>query len=93
MALSQAQLTDVCMYGMGSDECKYLDGEHDPVTGDMKFICKKKSLERKAIDEEVQEHMDDCKKQGMNPRSQGVPMGDNCQGFLPMKDLLQGYDV
>jgi len=93
MPLSQAQITDVCMFGTDHHECRYLDGESDPQTGDMKFICKKQSLERKAIDEEVDEHLAESKKNGINPISQGVPLGDNCKGYLPMKDMVQGYDV
>ena len=93
MALTQNQITDVCLFGCGSEECRYLDGDVDKNTGDMVFICKKKSLERKMIDEEVLEFETECKNKNINPLSLNSPLGDNCQGYLPMKDLPQGYDV
>jgi hypothetical protein len=93
MALSQNHVTDICLFGCGNQECRYLDGEADQKTGNMTFICKKKSLERKMIDEEVAEQEADCKKNNINPLSIDAPMGDNCSGYLPMKTLLQGYDV
>lgn len=93
MALSQNQVTDICLFGCGNQECRYLDGDVDQKTGNMTFICKKKSLERKMIDEEVAEQVAEYKKNNINPLSTDDPMGDNCLGFLPMKNLLQGYDI
>jgi hypothetical protein len=34
-----------------------------------------------------------CNKRNIDPKNENVPMGDNCQGYLPLKCLEQGYDV
>jgi len=83
--LSKAHIKDVCLLHGGADECRYLDDS----TG--VYICKKKSLEKKDIDAEVDEHLANNKNNGNVYWS--PPLGDNCQGFLPLESLLQGYDV
>jgi len=85
--LSKNQVSKICMRGHGHLECRYLDDAgHE-------FACKKKSVERKIIDEEVAEFIAECKAKGQNPKQQDVPLADNCQGYLPLSSLLQGYDI
>lgn len=92
--LSQKQLKDVCLLGAGCDECRYIDGESDDDdTGKFRYVCKKQSIERKPIDEEIKEYTEECLKNNKDPKQAGYPLGDNCKGFLPLKDLLQGYDI
>lgn len=88
--LSQNQLQNVCLLGRSSNECRYLSS--DPMDW-TKFICKKKSPEKKVIDEEVALFLKECKDKGVKPESVGEPIGNNCDGFLPLQNLLQGYDV
>lgn len=90
--LSQKQLSDVCMLHGGAQECRYLDGEPD-ANGNYQYRCKKKSSERKAVDEEVTEFLQECSAKGQNPHIMGFPLGDNCTGYLPFSSLPQGYDV
>lgn len=86
--LTEKQLNDVCLLDQGADECRYLDSDDNGC-----FVCRKKSLERGPIDQEVTEYFDECKKDSKDPYQADHPLGDNCQGFLPLKDLPQGYDI
>lgn len=97
MALSQNQVQDVCCYNDGHKQCRYLDGEYmQNAAGDIEyiFVCRKKSPPDKlVIDEEADEFLDQCKKNGQDPTKQYVPLGDNCTGYHALKTKLQGYDV
>lgn len=88
--LSKDQLKDVCMYGSGCNQCRYLDNDR---TDTNKFVCKKKSPDATIIDEEIAEFISECKKTGDDPNDRGVALGDHCAGYLPLRDVLQGYDV
>ena len=97
MALTQAQVQDVCFINGGHKQCAYLDGEYvEDDNGDINyvFICKKKSPpDKKTIDEEVTDFLQKCKSKNQDPTKQGVALGDNCSGYLPLKTTPQGYDV
>jgi hypothetical protein len=93
MALSKKYVKDICLQGQGSDACRFLHDEPDPQSYKVKYICTKCSLDRKIIDEEVTEHMQECHQKGIDPFKESLPLGDNCKGYLPLMDLEQGYDV
>ena len=92
MALSKNQLQRVCLLHQGHKQCRYLDGDERDHT---KFYCKKKSTEKKIIDDEISSWMKDQKDQGLDPTQQGVALGNGggCKGFVVLKTRLQGYDV
>ena len=88
--LSDKQLNDVCLLHQDHGQCRYLD--EDPRT--WQYHCMKHRKVRKDdIDEKVSDFLIECKKKGVDPDSQGFPMGDNCSGFPVLKHIQQGYDV
>jgi hypothetical protein len=91
MSLSQKHLEDVCMlYSGDSRTCRYLI---DDDQGHGKWYClKMRPEECKKINLRLREFLRDCKKKGIDPISQNIPLGDNCQGYLLLRDLEQGYD-
>lgn len=92
MALTQKQLTDVCFVSGGPDQCRYLDEDTDD-QGNVVHLCKKLSPDRKIIDEELVDFYNEMKKTIQDPTKQNVPLGDNCQGYIPLRSKLQGYDI
>jgi hypothetical protein len=88
--LSEAQLKDVCLYYGGHKQCRFL--EQDDADWN-KHFCKKLSPDKKDINIEVDKFIAEKKAQGLDLNRQHEPIGDNCSGFLPLTDLLQGYDV
>lgn len=92
MALTIKQLNDVCLLHKGPRQCSYLEDEVDH--GKIIYWCSKLSPpDKKVVEEEMEEFLDDCKKFGKDPLKEDVPMGDNCKGFLPFKNKPQGYDL
>jgi hypothetical protein len=47
---------------------------------------------RDKIDQSVQKYYEECKKMGVDPHSQGSPLGDNCAGYPLLRHIEQGYD-
>jgi hypothetical protein len=96
MALSKKHLKDVCVLGGNaagmSKQCAYLDEDIDD-QGNVIYVCKKLSPDRQTIDEELDDFFKDMKKNGHDPTKQGVPLGDNCKGYIVLKTKEQGYDV
>jgi hypothetical protein len=90
MALTLKQVNDVCLIDGGHKECRYLEDDEN-MSG--KFFCKKKSPDKKHIDDLVSEYLHECKVNGDDPIDGGVALGDNCGGYLCFKDIPQGYDV
>jgi hypothetical protein len=88
--LSERQVQDVCLVYKGSLQCRYLDGDPDEFD---KFYCKKKTPDKKVIDEMAAEFEAECAKNGTNPLDSPNALGDNCAGYTCFKDILQGYDV
>lgn len=88
--LSLKQLSDVCLYNTDdSDRCRYLARDDTDTT---KWYCVKKSSKKSTIDDEVADFLKNMEKKGLDPRKQGVPLGDNCDGYLILKHVSQGYD-
>jgi len=90
MALSLKQLQDVCLlYVNDSRKCKYL--AEDDSDKNLHY-CLKKSSKKIEIDDESVDLLNDLKKKGINPHSQGMPLGDNCPGYPILRYIKQGYD-
>jgi hypothetical protein len=90
MPLSLKQLNDVCLFpNTNYKRCRYLG--QDDIDGS-KWYCMKKTAKRAEIDDESNEYLADCHKKGIDPRSQSVPLGDNCPGYPILKTIEQGYD-
>lgn len=103
MSLSKKQLKNVCLQYSGSTECRYLGSDRS--TGNslcMRLISK----EKKARDKAVSDHFADCKKRGHDAHQQwpgqnlyigyhtvGLGTGAGCQGYAPLTQVTQGYDV
>ena len=89
--LSSKQLQDVCLcYIGGSNQCRYLAQDEVDYR---KWYCQKLIQPKKdKIDATVQKYMEECKRTGVNPYSQGSPMGDNCGGYPLLRHIEQGYD-
>jgi hypothetical protein len=92
MALTKKQVNDVCFISGGSKQCRYLDEDIDE-HGNVVNLCKKLSPDRQIIDSELIDFFKDMKTSGQDPFKQGVPLGDNCQGYIVLKTKQQGYDV
>jgi len=76
----------------GHQQCRYVDEDLDD-SGNIVYVCKKLSSDRSIVDLEVNEFLDDMKKSGQDPISQGVPLGDNCKGYIKLTTKAQGYDL
>jgi len=92
MALTKKQLKDVCLLWSGHLQCRYLDEDQDD-QGQIVHVCKKLTNYKKIIDEEVNDFLTDVRKNGQDPAAQGLPIADNCQGYVVLKSKPQGYDV
>lgn len=88
--LSKAHAENVCLVYFGHKTCRYM--LYDQQTG--KHLCSKQVQGLKEeIDDRVEAYMDKLKKNGQDIALMGRPVGDNCQGYLYLKNTLQGYDV
>ena len=92
MALTQNQVQHVCMLYGAHQQCRYIDEDLDD-DGNIVYVCKKKSADKSIIDLEVDEFLTDMKKNHQDPTKQGVPLGDNCSGYIKLTTKQQGYDV
>jgi hypothetical protein len=92
MALSKTHLKDVCLLGMKYHQCRYLD-EAENDDGEVVYVCRRKTADGKAIDDELNDYVKDLKKQKKDPRDSEVPLGDNCSGYPALPNVKQGYDV
>ena len=89
--LSNKHLQDVCMAGHhDSRQCRYL--AQDEMDWRKWYCHKKMAARKKKIDEAVLQYLDKCKKSGADPHAQGVPLGDNCEGYPILRHIQQGYD-
>ena len=90
MSLSKKQLADVCMCFAGADMCRFLIQDD---TDYSKWNClKKRPIEKKKIDDKIDQFVAECRKNSLDPTKQGVPLGDGCQGYPLLKNIEQGYD-
>lgn len=86
--LTLKQIEDVCLYGEDSAQCRYLTEDDSG-----KFYCIKQTGQRSEIDKEVAEFIKKQKSQGLDPYNSGIPLGDNCSGYMFFRHKKQGYDV
>lgn len=90
MMLSKEHLNCYCLPYGGPLRCKYL-AEDDNYIG--RFYCLKKSVKKKVVDAELNEILKTLKGKGKDPSKQGIPLGNNCPGFILLKNKEQGLDV
>lgn len=90
MPLSDNHVNKVCLYyKRDSSSCRYL--QEDYSSG--KFYCGKLIKGKKElIDLKIDKFIKDYKDQGIDPYKVGNPLGNNCDGYPPLKYLEQGYD-
>lgn len=86
--LSLRQIEDVCLVAQGHEQCRFLA---EDMYGS--FFCLKKTGKKDEINEEVDDFIDKATKRGIDPESMGLPIGDNCKGYIFLKHKTQGYDV
>lgn len=90
MTLSKKQLSNICMLNSGSKTCRYL--YNDDIDSSKWYCQKLRPIEKAKIDISIEDFLRDCKKRKINPKSPGMPLGNNCEGFLMLKNITQGYD-
>jgi hypothetical protein len=88
--LSKNHLKDVCLVDSNNhNKCRYL-AEDENEAG--KYHCLKKSSKAKDIDIEVQDFLAEMQMKGKDPKRQNVPIGNNCSGYVILRNKEQGYD-
>lgn len=90
MALTKNQLSNVCLLGVGYKQCRYLSLSKKDSTV---WCCLKKSMHASNLDKEVEAKLKDLADKKIDYKKQGVPVGDNCHGYIILKNIPQGYDV
>lgn len=85
--LTLKQVNDVCLRGQGSQQCRFLAEDNNG------FYCLKKTFRKDHINEEVDIFLERQKKNGIDPYSLGIPVGDNCSGYIFLRHANQGYDI
>ena len=93
MSLTDKHLNDVCLLHQSHKQCRYLDNVEGESGWFSSYICKKKTPKKKIIDKEVEIFFDEMAEKGLDPNSQGLPLGNNCDGYLNFKAKMQGYDL
>lgn len=90
MSLSQKQLQNVCLLFCGDHrQCRYLEED----TTSWKWNCiKHKKSAKDAKDKEIEKFVCQCNMNGIDPKTKGVPLGDNCAGYPILRNIEQGYD-
>jgi len=88
--LSLPQIQNVCLVEGGNKCCRYLsEDDLDP----SKFHCNKlRPLEKSKIDKDVNGFLSDCHAKKINPSSYSKALGNNCDGYLILHHIEQGYD-
>lgn len=77
--LSKKHLKDICLYETSEpSKCRYLTYDADSDS----FLCLKHTGYAKLVDETLANH----------DLRGDEPLGDNCQGYLYLKNIEQGYD-
>lgn len=90
MALTLPQVENVCLWGHGAKECRYL--EEDGMNN--RFYCLKLIADkRNRIDAEIHEFVSQAKSRGIDPSVAAISLGDNCSGYTFLKHKMQGYDL
>lgn len=86
MALSDKHVKDICMLGCNDKQCRFLDTSDN--YNSYTFQCLKKT----SFKDEINKSTNTFIKDNNNKKVVGVPLGDNCKGYLPLSTLVQGYD-
>jgi hypothetical protein len=91
--LSLNQVHNVCFGDISktSSQCRYL--EQDDLDNSKYYCLKMITLKKSQIDKDVEDFLVKSKSKGFNPYLENVPLGDNCSGFIKLKNVVQGYDV
>jgi hypothetical protein len=88
--LSLKQLHDVCLAtDPNGGCCRYL---HEESSSPGTYVCLKMTGKAQQIDKEISDYLSRCKKSGRDPYEDGVPLGDNCEGYPLLRNIEQGYD-
>lgn len=89
--LSQKQLQNICLANRGNNKtCRYLYQDDIDLR---KWYCSKKHADKKGkVDGAVADFLKECKNKGIDPKTRGVPLGDNCSGFPILKHIVQGEE-
>jgi hypothetical protein len=89
--LSSKQLKDVCLAEIHDHrQCRYL--AQDEMDWSKWYCCKKVEAKKRKIDAAIDKYLRECKKNGSDPYSNGVPLGDNCAGYPIFRHIQQGCD-
>lgn len=88
--LSLKQLEDYCLYDMDHKRCRYL--EVDEFDSSKYYCCKKNIRKKDRIDHDIEKFRIKCAKNNLDITQQGVPLGDNCDGFVKLRHKEQGFD-
>jgi hypothetical protein len=88
--LTKKQVEDICLLYSGHKSCRY--AIYDQSTG-KHLCCKKVQVLKEEIDKRIDEFTSKAKKNGQDLVLLGRPIGDNCPGYLYLKNTQQGYDV
>jgi hypothetical protein len=88
MPLTLKQIEHKCLFNKGSDQCRFLAEDEKG-----QYYCIKKTPQRADIDKEVVDYIKRQNAQGVNPRKQRFPIGDNCPGYTFFRYKMQGYDI
>lgn len=91
--LSLKQVRHVCFGDTSkpSSMCRYL--EIDDLDMSKHYCLKLIQNKKDVIDKDVVNFIMKSKARRIDPNSQNVPLGDNCQGYIKLKSINQGFDV
>lgn len=88
--LSSRQYQEICKIGGGEDRCRYLDVNNNGCQ-----CLKLVPTEKKEIDKKTEEYLVKRKSTAWSIYpifDSPKPLGDNCKGFLALKNVTVGFD-
>lgn len=88
--LSKAHVENICLAYAGHKTCRYLI--YDQQTG-KHLCCKKVPGLAEDVDKRIEVFLDKTNKDGQDLVMLGRPVGNNCQGYLYLKNAPQGFDI
>jgi hypothetical protein len=87
--LTRDHLSSYCLPYGGSLRCRYLAEDENRIS---RFFCLKKSNKKKIVDAELDEIIKTLQNKGKDIGKQGIPLGNNCPGFILLKNKKQGIN-
>jgi hypothetical protein len=91
MTLSNNQLKHICLLDESSHKtCRYL--KNDDLEPSKWYCYKLRDSDKRKKDAQVKQLIKDCKDRNLDPKTLNIAMGDNCQGYVLLKSIVQGYD-